>query len=339
LHEKIFLYPQELKSICITVLCKTGVSEEDAKLIADTLVEADMRGVSSHGIQNLPVYIKRIQNGGINVNVKPVAVQLSENQWIIDGKGCFGQIAAIQGVKILKETGKKNKVAVVGIKNTNHCGMLAYYTKRISSEDCIGFMCSNTNPNIAAFGGAEQVLGTNPFSIAIPYKKSHIILDMATSSVAKGKIYEYERKGLPIPFGWALDSEGKPTDCAKDALNGVLLPFGGHKGYSLALIIEILSGVLTGSGYSKMVFSLHKDVDRIQNVGFFMGIIPIRPFMGIDTFNERLDTLINMIKNGKKQQGTKEILFPGELEERLYEKSLVQGIEVDEKLLDQLKTI
>jgi LDH2 family malate/lactate/ureidoglycolate dehydrogenase len=339
LNEKIFISPEELKSICISSLCKNGVSEEEAKLVIDTMIEADMRGVTSHGIQNLPVYIKRIQNGGINIKAKPEVIQVSENQWLIDGKGCLGQIAAIEGVKLLAEAGKKNKVAVVGVKNTNHCGMLAYYTKRISSENCIGFMCSNANPTMAAFGGAEPVLGTNPFSVAIPYKKSHVIVDMATSSVAKGKIYEYERKGLSIPVGWALDFEGKPTSSAVDALNGVLLPFAGHKGYSIALIVEILSGVLTGSAYSKMIFSLHKDADKIQNVGFFMAIVPITPFMDIETFNKRLEVLLSIVKNSKKQEGVEEILFPGELEERLYEKSLTQGIGIDKEILDQIKSI
>ncbi len=339
MNDKISIPLDELREICTSSLIKTGVSIKYAEIVADTLLEADLRGVTSHGIKNLPVYINRIQNGGINVNSEPEIKRISHNIYLIDGKGGLGQVAAYAGVEILRKSADDNNIAVVGVKNTNHCGMLAYYTKRISSDKNIGFMCSNTNPNIAAYGGAEPVLGTNPFSIAVPYNESNIILDMATSSVAKGKIYEHDMKNEPIPTGWALDSEGNITTNPKDAINGVLLPFGGHKGYSLALMIEILSGVLTGSGFSKEVYSLHKDIDRIQNVGFLMAVIPIEPFIKLDKFMNRLVSMVKIIKNGKKQKNVKEVFLPGEIEERTYQRKLKEGISVEKELLQQIKLL
>jgi len=336
--ERILISVEELKEICIPCLLKIGVLKEHAEIVVETLLEADLRGVTSHGIRNLPVYIKRIQNGGINVNTVPEVKQMSDNVYIIDGKGGLGQIAAFEGIKILRESAERNKTAVIGVKNSNHCGMLAYYTKRISSGNSIGFMCSNTNPNMAAYGGAEPVLGTNPFSVAVPYRDLNIILDMATSSTAKGKIYEHDLRNEPIPEGWALDTHGNVTTSPEEALKGILLPFGGHKGYSLALMIEILSGVLTGSGFSIQVHSLHRELDKTQNVGFLMGVIPIKPFMDLAEFTTRMEQMVNIIKNSKKQRGIDEILLPGEMEERVYKTNFKKGILVDKGILEQLKT-
>lgn len=333
------LNAEELYQIVKKALIKAGASEATAKVVADTTCEAELRGVSSHGLQMIPVYIERIFGGGIKGTAEPCMTVCGENIYMVDGNGCCGQLAAETAMKLVIKEIKRNRVTVVGIKNTNHCGMLAYYTEKISKEHAIAFMCSNTNPNVAAFGGAEKVLGTNPFSVALPWDKDSIVIDMATTAIAKGKIYECARNGNSIPEGYALNKEGKVTTDPMEALSGTLLPFAGHKGYTISFLIEILSGVITGGGFSKNVFSLHSDINKQQNVGMFIVGIPIEPFMDEKVYRERLMEFISMVKGSKLAVGSTGIYMPGEIEANRRKERLINGIEVNDDILEQLKQI
>lgn len=333
------LNSEEIYSIVKESLRAVGTSKAAAEAVAETTCQAELRGISSHGLQMIPVYVERILEGGIQGNAEPTVSTGGDNIHIVDGNGCCGQLAAKRAMELVIEEVKKNRVSVVGVKNANHCGMLAYYTENISKEYSIAFMCTNTNPNVAAFGGAEKVLGTNPFSVALPWDKESIVIDMATTSIAKGKIYEYAMKGINIPEGYALDKDGKSTTDANEALNGTLLPFGGHKGYALSILVEILAGVITGGGFSKSVFSLHSDISKQQNVGMFLMGIPIEPLMEERVYKERIKEFVSIIKGSKLAVGSNEIYMPGEIEANRREDRLRNGIEVNDDIIEKLKQI
>ena len=333
----MILKAQEISDIIVNALKKAGVSDEVAILVADVALQADLRGVSSHGIKMVPTYVSRIKCGGINPNAKAAITQTSESMYIIDGNGGFGQVAAKAAQDIVIKGIEDRKIVCVGIKNSNHCGMLAYYTENICRNYAVGFMTSNTNPNVSPFGGMESIIGTNPFSVAFPGGKNNIIIDMATSAIAKGKIYEYQLDNKPIPEGWALNSSGEATNDADEALKGILLPFGGHKGYAISIIVELLSGVITGSGFLRGVNSLHGDLSLHQNVGMFMSGIPLFSLLEKSDYETRLNQFVSTIKNSKKAPGCSEIFIPGEIEESRRNANMINGIEIEEKILQLLR--
>lgn len=327
---------QEAFKMVVDALIKNGVKDEDAQIIGEITIEADLRGVSSHGIKMVPTYLERIKSGGIDPKAKIKIDHVNENIYRIDGNGTFGQLAAYKAQQII-ELGMTSLTPIyVGIYNTNHCGMLAAYTEKICKSGGIGFMTSNTNPNVAPFGGAEKLLGTNPFSVAFPGLDFNIVVDMATAAVAKGKIYEKSLQGQSIPEGWALTSEGFPTTDPEEALSGILLPFGAHKGFGISIIVELLSGVITGSGFLNQVKSLHNDPGLKQNVGLFMAGLPMDSFIEKSIYFKSLSKFITEIKSIKKAKGFDQIFLPGEIEAERKKENLKNGIHVEEDILNLL---
>lgn len=329
----------ELIEIVTSKLILNGVSKENAKDIAGVTLEAQLRGITSHGVKMIPVYIERLRKGGLKGDTTPEVEKKSNSIYLINGNGTFGQVAGRKAVEIIKEGLMLNEARFVGIYNTNHCGMLAYYTQEIAKNGGIGFMTTNTNPNTAAFGGAEKILGTNPFSISFPTKDDPIVIDMATTSIAKGKFYEYKDKGLKLPEGVVISEEGETITDPEEAMKGILLPFAGYKGYAISLAVEILSGVITGAGYSKNVKSLHGAPDVQQNVGILMGAIPATSFISREEYDSRIADFKAMVKDSKKAKNTNEIFFPGDLENLKKAKNLKEGIYVDDSVLEEIKNI
>lgn len=329
---------EKLAELVKRALSEAGVPEKNSSIIADAAVQAELRGISSHGVQMIPVYLERIRRGGLDPLAEPAAERISDTVWSIDGKGACGQLAAYCAAEKIIENIRKGIPGTVGIKNSNHCGMLAYYTERIADAGGIGFMTANTNPNAAAFGGAEKVLGTNPFSIAFPTEGESIVIDMATTSLAKGKLYEYARKGQKLPEGVAVDEEGYPVTDPKKALTGVLLPFAGYKGYAVSLAVEMLSGVVTGAGWSKQVHSLHQAPERQQNAGMFLAGIPAGLFVGRKEYDRRTAEFMKQVKGSRKAAGTERILFPGEMEAEKRSRQQAEGIVIEDKLLETIQS-
>ena len=328
---------QELMEIVSSALERAGVPAQSSQIIAKVTVLAQMRGVTSHGAQMIPVYLERIRQGGIDPKAEPLVEERGQGLWLVDGNGGFGQLAAYRAAELIQGALEEGRLGAVGVRNANHCGMLAYYTQMLARAGGIGFMTSNTNPNTAAFGGAEKVLGTNPFSIAFPTGGEPITVDMATTALAKGKLYEYAAKGVSLPEGVAVDAQGYPVTDPERALSGILLPFAGYKGYAISLAVELLSGVFTGAGYSKQVRSLHRDMDQQQNVGMFLAGIPASSFMPREEYDARVLDLEQMIKGGKKAVGTRQIFFPGELEADRLERSRRTGMELDDSLIETIR--
>ena len=312
--------PDELKELCIEIFRKLGLGREEAEIISGVLVEADLRGISSHGIARLPIYAKRIRLGLINPNPQPKVLRENETSALVDADNGMGHIASYRAMQICINKAKKAGMGSIAVRGSNHFGINAYYTMMAAREDLIGMAFTNTSPLMVPFGGSERLLGSNPLSIAIPAgNEPDLVLDMATSVAPRGKLEEAARKGLSIPEGWAVDKDGRVTLDPKEGLSGALLPFGGPKGYGLAILVDIMCGVMTGSDFGPHCGALFDDFDRPQNIGHFFMAINIENYMSIEDFKERMDTMVRTIRESTKAPGVDRIYMPGEIE---YEKSI-----------------
>ncbi len=331
--------PQDLKEFGMAVLKKVGLSEKDAKIFLDSLVLAEMRGVSSHGITRLKAYSDRIKAGDIAVNTIPEIVSESDSIFVADGRNGPGMTVGIHVMEKCVEKAKKTGVCLAAVHHSSHYGFGGYYAMYAADRDMIGFSACNADAAVVPFGGAKPMLGTNPLSIAIPANRHpSLVLDMATSVVAKGKIHLYEKLGKPIPDTWIVDENGRPSTNPADILAGALLPFGGAKGYAISLIIDILCSALSGAKDSRQIssfFSCPGSRD-FQNVGFFMGAIAIDKFIAIDLFKARVDQMFDEIKQCPPAPGFSNVLIPGELEQDFYTKNASEGLELSNQIVEEL---
>jgi LDH2 family malate/lactate/ureidoglycolate dehydrogenase len=244
LAENTVLVPAgALLEACGRILEKVGVPPEQARIIAEVTVEADLRGIGSHGLLRLPAYVHRVQAGLMAADTQLKVVRERGATVLLDAQGGFGQVAGVYAMNQAIERARQHGVGFVAVRNANHFGIAAYYTMMALPHRMIGIAATNAAPSMAAWGGTTPVLGTNPISVAIPTGQDvDIVLDMASSVVARGKIRAAATKGERIPLGWALDAEGRPTEDPQAALKGTLLPIGGPKGYGLALVVDVLAG-------------------------------------------------------------------------------------------------
>ncbi len=327
----------ELYNFCVSLFEKAGLPKEDAEIVSDHLVIANLRGVDSHGaFVRVPHYLTAIKQGLINPRPSIKVVKETSSVCLIDGDNGFGPMVAMKATELAIKKAKSNGVCVVGVKNTSHVGMLARYTLKVVEERLIGFAATNSPPIVVPWGGAKPVFGTNPFTIGFPVdEKTSIIVDMATSTVAAGKIAVYASKGERIPPDWALDKNGKPTTDPRAFLDGgMLLPFGGYKGYSLCLSVEILAGILVGAP-----FSFHIPKGWATQGGFIVEAINVEHFRPYDEYKRDLLELIQLIKSAPLAEGFKEILLPGELEQREHLKRLNEGIPVYEDVWENIRKV
>ncbi len=317
-----------LNEFCAKALEKAGLSKENANIAADILVECDIRGVYSHGVVALPYYIKQMKLGGINVQAEPAIEKEGLSYTLLNGNGGMGQLNAYKATKIAIEKAKKSGVAISTVKNSNHFGAGATYALMAAREGMIGQAISNAPPTMSVTGGKGRNIGNNPFSLASPAgKHSPVVLDMAMSVVAAGKIANAAVAGESIPKGWMLDKDGHDTSDPKAFQEGgALLPFGGYKGYGLAAFVEILAGIMPGAGITHQVTSWKRKPDAPTQTGHFIQVINVDAFMPIAEFKSRIDEFINEIHNYPRVDGCEKIFVPGEIENITAEKALQEGV-------------
>ena len=325
--------------ICTQILQAVGVPSYDASILTQNVLCAEMRGVTSHGLTRFTAYVDRIQHNLVSLNPKIKFSYDSPASIKVDGDNGLGQVVACQVIDKAIEKAKASGSCVALTYNTNYIGMLSYYTLRIAEQKMIGVMLCNTPPFVAPTGGMDAVIGTNPICFAVPTGRDfQIVLDMAISP-ARGKIRLALEQGKDIPPGWAIDSNGNPTTDAKAAMEGTILPTGGPKGYGLGLIVDILSGVLTGASFGKSVPDSLYDLTTTPNLGNFIMVIDIEKFMPIDFFNDRLESVISNIKASKKLDQVSEIHIPGEIEHQNEMRCLREGIAVDPKIWGKIEEL
>ena len=245
---------EELKKLTAEKLKKAGAPKKDAEKVADCYATADLYGVSSHGVAILPTHLKRLEGGGYNLLPTFPIVREGGSFQVVDGENSIGVLSALRCVDLAVKGAVKNGLFAVNSFHNNTLGPAFYYALEMAKKGCIGVVLCNSPAQMTAPNGKSKLLGTNPLSIAIPNGDRPIVLDMATSAVAKSKIKQMKEKGESIPLGWALDENYQPTQNAEEALKGYVLPMAGFKGYGLAMMIDILAGALSGAGYLGISF-------------------------------------------------------------------------------------
>ncbi|WP_167577613.1 Ldh family oxidoreductase [Ammoniphilus sp. YIM 78166] len=331
---------EKLEQYVMEVFQAAGLSEEHSSIVAKHLVLANLRGIDSHGVSRVEIYTKRLDLGVTEKKSKVNVVKESPASMLIDGGNGLGIVLATKGMEIAVKKAKETGIAVVGIKDSSHCGMLADYTMYAAKHDCIALATTNAPSSMAPWGGKVGYFGTNPFSYGIPAGIEHdIIFDMATSVVARGKITLARKNNQSIPLGWAITKEGRPTTDPFEAADGLVLPVGGPKGYGLAFLMEVLSGLLTGAAFGPYIASLYKDLDRSQNVGQFFLVMRADLFEELEQFKERMDQMIREIRNIPLAEGFEKIYLPGEIELETTVERQTSGIPLSVNILNELEAV
>ncbi|HAV1626402.1 TPA: Ldh family oxidoreductase [Enterobacter hormaechei subsp. steigerwaltii] len=332
--------PSALKRFVSAVYQQAGVPDKDADIIADTLVQADLWGHQSHGVLRLSWYLERLRSGVMTAVTQSEHVVDTPCVSVIDGKDGIGQVLATQGMLEAIAKAKKCGTATVAIRNSNHFGTVMYYTRMAAEAGCVAFMTCNGGPAMAPWGGyRDKIIGTNPWSLAAPAgDKAPLMLDIANTGVARGKIYLARNRNEKIPEGWALNASGENTTDPTEAINGIILPMAGHKGYAIGVMMDIFAGVLSGSQFLSGVNGPYH-YDKKSGVGHFISVYDIATFMPLDQYNERISSFISQLKEPPVAAGHEGIFYPGELEARNAARNIEAGLSLAEGTLQDLERI
>jgi len=346
MEKNIHYRPEDLTQYIVRFLTKYGVPEPHARQVAGVIVEADLRGVHSHGISRLHVYYgDRLRAGLLDPSTPYKVLHETETTVRFDGANGFGQVVGIAAMEKCIEKAKTHHVGIATVCNSNHYGIAAYYSMMALPHGMIGVSLTNSQPLVAPTYGRERVLGTNPISVAAPAKKYRpYVLDMATSIVPMGKIMLAETKGETVPLGYGINAEGKLTQNPSEIRNGgALLPLGGpdylsgYKGYSLALLVDILCGVLAGAAFGKDVGSPAATTGGPTDIGHFFLAIDIQAFRPLEDFTKDMDRLIEQLVTCPKELGKDRIFIHGEKEFEQKEYYLKHGIALPEAVVEVLR--
>jgi LDH2 family malate/lactate/ureidoglycolate dehydrogenase len=329
-----------LRSLATDITVSAGALRADAEIFADALVAADLSGTGTHGMSRLAIYVKRIRKGLIDPRATINIERKRAATLAVDAGNGLGQVQASKVLDRLIPLARASGVACATIRNSQHFGAVSYYCNRAADQNMILLATTSCEPAMSPEGGCEAFFGTNPIAASFPTGKGfHVKIDLATSLVARGNIIAAQKKGDSIPPGWALDPDGNPTTDPSQALLGTVLTMAGHKGYALALLVEVLSSVLSGSAVGPDIGSMYKNLDRKQDVGHFFCLLDIEAFMDLAEFKRRIDDAIDRIKSCRKRPGVEEILIPGERSARRTRENLSRGITLDDATLQELRQL
>jgi uncharacterized oxidoreductase len=333
----------DLKRFTVEIFKREGVSDEVLEILADHLVTANLVGMDSHGVLRIPQYIEMMRKGTVDgrpfIKIKPDGqyeiVKDNGPTVMANGNWNFGQVTAWRSMNIAIERAKEHGVSTVTSFNTAHIGRLGEYTAFAAERDMVAMLFCNIGRIVAPFGGYERKLGTNPISVGIPTGGDFpFVLDMATCNRAEGKVRDYRIAGKELPGPWIVDKNGHPSVIPEELYDGgAILPFGGeqgYKGFGLAMMIDMLGSMLTGTGFPG--YTGH----QYGSTGPVIIVLDVARFIGIDEFKAGVDQLITDIKSSKTREGFDEILIPGEPEYRTMKKREKEGIEISQGMMDKL---
>lgn len=343
---------QHLRAFTHRVFKSIGCSDADAALATDVLVMADLRGVDSHGVARLSGYVRLWENGRLNAAPKPRVVHETLTTATVDGDGGLGLVVAPYAMEIAMEKARQYGSGWVAIRNSNHFGIAGYHALKAVSRDMIGYAVTNASPLVAPTFSAERLLGTNPICYAFPAGKyPPVVVDMATSAAANGKLEVAARNGKPIPEGWALNSDGvTTTDATAVKKGGALLPLGSdrahgsHKGFGLSATVDILSGVLSGANYGPWVPPFVAYLQPVsdqpgQGIGHFVGAMRVDGFRPVAEFKANMDQWIARFKGAKRVDERQPVIIPGEPEYEATRAHQVKGIPLVEAVWADLQQL
>jgi len=338
---EILVPAPKLLAFCTACFQKLGLSAANARLAAENLIFANLRGVDSHGVIRMKIYADRLRLGGFKAKARPKVVRENQSSALIDAQHGVGQVAASAAMKLAIRKARKSGAAVVAVKNSNHFGASAFYTMQAIEHGMIGFAATNSGPTMAPTGGREGRLGNNAMALAVPAEKfPPIVLDMATGAAAWGKIFVAQQKKTKIPATWALDKHGAPTDDPNAAADhGLIQPFGGYKGYGLSLLIDILTGVLSGGAFSTHVRTLYKQIETPSRISHTCAALRIDAFIPLANFRRRMDEIIELMHSCPTAPGVERIFVPGEIEHETEQRRAKEGIPLNPELRDELRAL
>jgi LDH2 family malate/lactate/ureidoglycolate dehydrogenase len=333
--------PALLIDIATRVYVGNGLPHDDAALFADTLVQADLWGHQSHGLLRLGWYCARLRSGAMKAVTHTSLPVDGGAIAVMDGGDGVGQVIAKRAVGEAVARAKKHGVGVVSIRNSNHFGTCMYFTRMGAEQGCITLLMSNAGPNMAPWGGLQKKIGTNPWSIAAPGGNTiegPVVMDMANSGVARGKIYLAGKRHEPIPDHWAIDVHGRPTTDPQKAIEGFILPMAGHKGYVMGVMVDILSGVLSGSQFLDGVHGPYDPVNR-SGAGHLLVALNVEAFMPLAEFRSRMDDYIANLKSVPLAEGHDQVFYPGEMERQADARNRAKGLVLPRDTLAEVQRV
>lgn len=337
----ITLTKEELKEFAVNLLIAASSSAEDAAIVSESLIWADLRGRDGYGVSSrLPNLIQRLRRGLIHSPADMKWEAVAPAAYRLDAAHGFGHVAGRLAMDKAIQVSQTQGVGLVAVKHSNHYGTAAEYCAQAAEAGCIGFTCTNAFPKVAPFGGKRPVLGTNPLGFGCPTISGvPILVDMSTAAFAGSSVRKSSGDGGLLPPGVALDTDGQPTRDPSAIAKGCLLPAAGAKGFGLALMVEILSGLLSGAAIGQEVGSLFNTWDRPVNIGHLFIAIQIDHFMPRRIFLERLQTLLGWIAECPRQKQEEPIRFPGELRGRYAALHERDGIQLEERAVEGLNRL
>ncbi len=346
-------FPAErLREFCERTFRHFGVPAEDARTAADVLLAADLRGIDSHGVARLHTYFDMLELGRINPRCRPRIVRETPSTATVDGDNGLGLVVGPWANRVAMDKAAVAGSGWVSVRNTNHYGIAGWYVLRALERDLIGWSMTNSTKLVAPLWGAERMLGTNPIAIAFPgLEEPPIVIDMASCAAAYGKVEIARRTGSTIPLGWAIDKHGAVTSDPQAMIDGgALLPLGserergGHKGYALALMVDVLSAVLSGANWGPFTppFALRQEIPARsvgQGIGHFFGALRIDGFVEPDEFKRQIDDLVRTFRRTKPAPGTDGPLLPGDPERECERERAAHGVPLVAAVVDDLRDI
>ncbi|WP_017240882.1 Ldh family oxidoreductase [Streptomyces sp. SS] len=338
MSDSISVSPGWLEKSVGSVFTAAGLSPSAAGKVAAGLVEADLRGTPSHGVMLVPMYVERLRKGSVSTHETADVVHDAGAIAVLDARHALGQLTGDQAMTLAVDKARAHGIGAVAVRRAFHFGGAYRYARLAASAGCIGIAAANTRPLMPAPGGAAAVVGNNPLAVGVPREHgAPILLDMALSQAALGKIRLAAQEGRPIPPTWATDRTGTPTTDPTEALVGLLLPAAGHKGYGLALVVDILTGVLSGGGYGGGVRGLYADTSAPNDCAHFFLALDVSAFGDSAGFEERVTTLAGQITGSPKAPNTERLLLPGQLEAERQDTARRTGVPLDRSVLAALR--
>ncbi len=307
---------EALEKFTAGILERVGLPVSDAARVAGLMIAADLRGIDGHGIIRLSRYVARIKAGGVNARPKMRIVEDNLSTAIVDGDNGMGQLVMSRAAEVAIEKADRTGVAWVGARMSNHAGFGALYAEMPLARDMIGLYMGVASANhMPPWGGVEEILGTNPLTVAIPaFEERPVVLDMATTVVAYGKVKAYRLAGKSMPMGWMIDRHGEPIIDPNRSDEGFLLPIGGYKGSGLAIVIGMLAGLLNGALFGRECIDFNADDSSVTNTGHIIIALKISNFCPVERFKRQVDAAIREIRNSERMEGADRIWLPGEKE-------------------------
>lgn len=333
----VLVNDNELRSLVTERLSEAGLNLPHAEIVADVLVHADLRGVRSHGVIRTEHYVKRLKAGSLNPAPDFAVKEVRSGAAVLNADAGMGHVACCEAMDKAVEMAKTTGIAMVGVENGSHCGALSYFVLRAVAHDMIGMAVTHTDKCVAPYGGAKAFFGTNPIAFGFPTKKNEpVVLDMATSNTAFGNILHAKEQGKPIPDDWGIDSEGAPTTDPEKV--EAMTPFGGYKGYGLALVIDVLTGVLMGAKYGPHITAMYGDYDKPRELASLMIAIDPSTFTSVDGFKLQMDAMVDELHSQPPGPGFERVLVAGDPQKILEEANLKSGVPVVDTIYKWLRT-